>query len=558
MMKLGRKIGKQLLSGILTFSMILSSAITSYAYTEDTPVFPTVASSTEDCVLIGVKGDYITQAQEALERINAIRLEACKEGVLDPRNTKRKLTEADYVPLKWSAGLEMIARIRAAEASLTIGHTRPNGEDCFTLKANGVSDSGEVLAWNYSSSMLPGIEQWYKEKSIWVNQGSGQTGHYTIMINPNNTYVGLGCMITDYKIYPNTTCGRFSSTSASLDVTMDKEVTDCIQLVEAKKSFLTDTTLSQVSSKSASSLKIGDTISYEMIIGTDMGKGQSKALLMDDVKWTSSDEKVATVDTYGKVTRVGFGTVVITATSDSGYTASASLAFTCSHNETEYRGVQERTCTKDGYTGDEYCKDCGEKIASGSIIKATGHQWDDGYITRPTTAGTDGEKLYTCQTCGTTKTETIPATGDSAKNPNSGNKESGNGSNSGNAGNGSEPGAGNAGGTGNENDSNQDTKVPSVSKVKSLKATAGSKKLTITWKKLSGAAGYELQVSTKSNFKGAKIFKISKSKKQYVAKKLKAKKKYYVRVRAYQTYKDANGKTQKAYGKWVKVSKKTK
>lgn len=99
---------------------------------------------------------------------------------------------------------------------------------------------------------------------------------------------------------------------------------------------------------------------------------------------------------------------------------------------------------------------------------------------------------------------------------------------------------------------------PSVSKVKSFKAKAGNKKLTLSWKKLSGAAGYQIQVSAKKNFKGAKTITVSKSKKKYIKKGLKAKKKYYIRIRAYKTYKDANGKTQKAYGKWAAITKKTK
>ena len=101
-------------------------------------------------------------------------------------------------------------------------------------------------------------------------------------------------------------------------------------------------------------------------------------------------------------------------------------------------------------------------------------------------------------------------------------------------------------------------KKPTVSKVKSFKAKAAKKKLTLSWKKLSGAAGYQIQISTKKNFKGAKKISISKSKKTYTKKKLKAKKKYYIRVRAYKTYKDANKKTKKVYGKWTTINKKTK
>lgn len=40
------------------------------------------------------------------------------------------------------------------------------------------------------------------------------------------------------------------------------------------------------------------------------------------------------------------------------------------HKHTEIRGVAEATCTEDGYTGDTYCKDCGEKLSTGKIIPA--------------------------------------------------------------------------------------------------------------------------------------------------------------------------------------------
>lgn len=104
----------------------------------------------------------------------------------------------------------------------------------------------------------------------------------------------------------------------------------------------------------------------------------------------------------------------------------------------------------------------------------------------------------------------------------------------------------------------QTVKKPSVSVVKSFKAKAGRKKLTLSWKKLSGAAGYQLQISTKKNFKGAKKISVSKVKKSYTKKRLKAKKKYYIRIRAYKTYTNVQGKKLKVYGKWKTISRKTK
>lgn len=46
------------------------------------------------------------------------------------------------------------------------------------------------------------------------------------------------------------------------------------------------------------------------------------------------------------------------------------------HGETEIRDAKEATCCENGYTGDTYCKDCNAKIASGSVIHATGNHTD--------------------------------------------------------------------------------------------------------------------------------------------------------------------------------------
>ena len=50
----------------------------------------------------------------------------------------------------------------------------------------------------------------------------------------------------------------------------------------------------------------------------------------------------------------------------------------CPHSNTEIRDAVDATCTKNGYTGDTYCKDCGKKIAAGTVIPATGHDYVDG------------------------------------------------------------------------------------------------------------------------------------------------------------------------------------
>ncbi|MCR5665353.1 MAG: InlB B-repeat-containing protein [Eubacterium sp.] len=88
-------------------------------------------------------------------------------------------------------------------------------------------------------------------------------------------------------------------------------------------------------------------------------------------------------------------------------------------------------------------------------------------------------------------------------------------------------------------------------KVKSIKSQ--KKKLKVTIKGVSGAAGYQICYSKKSSMKGYKIVTVSGKVK--TIKKLQAKKKYYIKVRAYKL----DSKGNKVYGKWsAKKSKKTK
>ncbi len=93
--------------------------------------------------------------------------------------------------------------------------------------------------------------------------------------------------------------------------------------------------------------------------------------------------------------------------------------------------------------------------------------------------------------------------------------------------------------------------VTAPTKVTSLKVTnkkAG--KTVVGFKKVSGAAGYQIQYAKNKKFTKAKKSKTTK-KTTYTIKKLKKKTTYYFRVRAYA--KDSNG--DKVFGKWSAVKK---
>ena len=94
------------------------------------------------------------------------------------------------------------------------------------------------------------------------------------------------------------------------------------------------------------------------------------------------------------------------------------------------------------------------------------------------------------------------------------------------------------------------TTVSKPKKTKIKKVKAAKKAIAVTWNKVSGVKGYQVQVATDKKFKkNKKTVTINKQKTtKTTVKKLKAKKKYYVRVR---TYKTVNGK--KVYSAWSSV-----
>lgn len=330
-------------------------------------ILPTdVTTASDGCALLGVKGSYITDMQAALDRVNAIRKEACEEGVPDPRNSSRKLTSSDYVPIKWSSDLEYIARIRAAEASVVLDHTRPNGTRCFTLKSpNGIRSYGEVLAWNNTRKFLPGIEQWYGEKEDWVDQNDNAvTGHYTQMIDPDNLYAGYATFINPDARYSTTTSGEYNKYDNNLDESFGPDISNCTQTIEAQTSDIT------VGMSDFEELQAPNSVQADFYANIT-NSSCNLSVLDNNVSWKSSNTSVATVDAKGLVTGVQAGNADITA-------ALSSLSAT-------------------------------KTIKVAAAVHE--HNWDAGKVTTAATCTTDGVKTYTCSICGETKTETIKATG---------------------------------------------------------------------------------------------------------------------------------------------------
>ena len=96
-------------------------------------------------------------------------------------------------------------------------------------------------------------------------------------------------------------------------------------------------------------------------------------MLPDGWSWQEDDKDTALADGVAVT-----ATAVYTGADKGNYeTESVSITITrseCDHTHTEIRNQREATCKEEGYTGDTYCKDCGEKLAAGTTIEKKPHK----------------------------------------------------------------------------------------------------------------------------------------------------------------------------------------
>lgn len=221
------------------------------------------------------------------------------------------------------------------------------------------------------------------------------------------------------------------------------------------------------------------------------------------ISWTSRDENIATVNEKGLITCVGTGSTVITAmTKDGGFTKEVEVIVREKASADRLAPPKTATLSSTIYNGKVRKPAVTVKDSNGKTISAENYT-----VTYPAECKNVGR--YTVKI--TFKGSYMGSM---------------------------------------EKSFDIKPKSTSISKVK-----AGKKSFTVKWKKQAKqTTGYQIQYSTSKKFKsGNRTSLVNKSKIiQRKVTKLKAKKRYYVRIRTFKTVK-ISGKSEKIYSGWSKA-----
>ena len=416
------------------------------------------------------------------------------QEVLQSVNDERKANGAE--PLKMDAELQETAMTRAAELALNFDHTRPDGTICFTICSKS---HGENIACGMTTSS--------DVMKRWMNSAT----HKSNILDNSFKSIGIGCFKNGNVYY---WVQNFSMYDASLETskTGTQNITYNVSVInENLKMYARKTT----NSNSISFMNIGNEGSYIFGIknkSTDLFYNVGDA---SDYTFTSSNSNVIKINSNGKINAVGKGTATITISLKANPSVKFSENITVKPLEPEkVRGLKaqnQKTTTFDitwnlqSETADKYevymynsKKKRYELLESPHSNAGTfyGLQAGTTYKVKLRAIKTVKGKTYYGPYSDVLKTTTA------------------------------------------------------TDKTKISKVNGAKKKITVKWKKISKATGYQVQVATDKKFKkNKKTVTISKNKTlSTTIKKLKSKKKYYVRVR---TYRKVGGK--KVYSKWSSV-----
>lgn len=235
--------------------------------------------------------------------------------------------------LHMNASLMESAMVRASENAVCFSHTRPDGSSCFDLDADMCAENIAV-----------GDQTAQQVMNSWMNS----QGHRQNILLEDATTIGIGCFVHNGVLYW-TQC--FGTGSDTVDCSSPANTTVTQKIALATEKF------DEASTGTGVNFSFGESVAYEYKFQLQLEKNSIKAgentmaklcvvnpgfsstravLNPEGVTFSSSDQKVAKVDSAGTVNGVAKGSATITGAMTY-YNASGTLtvsAVTASQQET--------------------------------------------------------------------------------------------------------------------------------------------------------------------------------------------------------------------------------
>ena len=242
--------------------------------------------------------------------------------VLKLINQERK--KAGLNPVKIDSKLNAAAMQRAAECAVYFSHTRPSGEDCFSVLPEYGISAGAV-----GENIAAGQDSADSVMETWMNSD----GHRANILNEDYTAVGLGC----YLQYGGVPCWVQVFTDGSGDSAAQPEDELHTTYVKANEDYIGMMMVVLEKNK----LALGGTTQLETGL---VNQGWNNIIWFpedDSLTYSSSKTSVATISSHGKVTAKSKGSAAISAKLyGTKYTASDKLTVTANIADAKVAGLK--------------------------------------------------------------------------------------------------------------------------------------------------------------------------------------------------------------------------
>lgn len=390
--------------------------------------------------------------------------------------------------LQMDAELLEAAMQRAAEIQLIMSHTRPDGTDCFTASNR-----------MYGENIAAGQRSAQEVTTSWKNS----SGHYANMINSNFQSIGIGCFTQGSTLYWVQCFGTEPAVVPSAGNTGNQKRMATVNVyapLAASSLYINlqkDNTLAKSKSMMAELYFSSPLQDYPTFT--------TAVLSPQNFTFSTADSSILTVNANGKLTakKAGKTTLTVTGRSDSRINGSFTITVTDANSRTVKLNANGGSLS------------ASSKVKSQKITVTNKKKY--GKLPTPVRKGYVFSGWYTKKSGGTKITSSKKVSISKGKT---------------------------------QTLYAHWTKVTVVKPVITKAAKKSGAKLAVTWRKVSGAKGYEVRCSTSKKFRtDVQTLTVKASKKTATFRSLVKGQRYYLKVRAWK--KDSLGN--KVYSKYSTI-----